>query len=283
MISEKSIALYRERLETAILRLEYYPKPDVVVQVGSAGLGNFVSTYYPHEDDGYSIYKNIPYHELGFPVPTVENHEGQLIIMKLSAGKEKQKIIFLLQGRHHYYESGSAHQTAFIVRACVGAGARHFILLNAAGGLSSRLKVGSVMAIADCAGNIPSPNIAYHSTSKRFVNCSKLFDQEWYMKARNYFDTDGNYFAIQGPEYESPCTASELKRKEYDAVGMSTVPEVWAIKAEAPDTKVVGVSLITNHHFLSGAENVSHEEVAEVSRRNERRLTDLVDQLIRVM
>ena len=75
----------------------------------------------------------------------------------------------------------------------------------------------------------------------------------------------GTYLALTGPAYETSAEIRMLERLGADAIGMSTVPEV--IAARANDMRVLGFSLITNLAAGYTAHPLSHAEVIETAAR----------------
>lgn len=272
---------YKERILFSgnLLRGEHDKNehPDVVIQQGSVGLEKLLLMCKAFG----KIRREIPYSKIIFPEPSVAGHVGKLIIAEIFLGKEKKRlVVWILCGRHHYYESGSAHEAAFMLRVCQKAGAKHFILLNAVGGLSEKMKSGNTAYITDCTGNIPSPNIGYDSVgSNRFVDATKLFDHGWYQRTMDARVPSNRYFGVTGPEFESQSTAKDLRNRGFNTVGMSIIPEAYALKAADPKASIAAVSLITNEHFVSGAA-VTHDAVIEMSKQSEGKLSEVVWKLL---
>jgi purine-nucleoside phosphorylase len=76
--------------------------------------------------------------------------------------------------------------------------------------------------------------------------------------------TEGVYFGLSGPSYETPAEVRMLERLGADAVGMSTVHEV--IVARAIGMRVAGVSCITNKGAGLSDETISHQDVLDVTK-----------------
>jgi purine nucleoside phosphorylase len=74
--------------------------------------------------------------------------------------------------------------------------------------------------------------------------------------------TEGVYFGLSGPSYETPAEVRMLEKLGADAVGMSTVHEV--IVARAIGMRVAGMSCITNLGAGLSDQPISHAEVLDV-------------------
>lgn len=277
MITPAFIEEYNRRIGNSVLALQkllYGSIPDVVIQQGSAGPNELLNLL----KDDIESEKTISYKDISLPLPSVEGHTGELVVVHLKPRDEKRMTIWVLRGRHHFYESGSSHEATFAMRVCARYGAKRFILLNAAGGLSPRFSTGDIMVLRDCNTDIPSPNIGM-SGNQKFVNCANLFDLDWVRKGLSTPES-GVYYAVQGPEYESPFKAQLLKSFGVDAAGMSTIPEIFALRYENKDIKIVALSLITNHHFGSSASTVSHDEVKQEAVKNDLKLSQAIQSLL---
>jgi purine-nucleoside phosphorylase len=75
---------------------------------------------------------------------------------------------------------------------------------------------------------------------------------------------EGVYIGLAGPSFETPADLRFLKSIGADAVGMSTVPEV--IVARHGNTRVLGLSGISNKANLDGNTLTTHEEVLEAGK-----------------
>ena len=233
-------------------------RPRVAIVLGS-GLG-FLA------DDVLDAVR-IPYREIpGFPEPGVAGHKGELV-----AGRLEGVPVIAQSGRFHLYEGHPADVAALPVRVFAALGARTVILTNAAGGLRSTFRPGTLMLIADHINLMArNPLIGpVEDGDERFPDMSGPYDAGLRRLAREAALADrvpleeGVYCALLGPSYETPAEIRMLHRLGADAVGMSTVPEV--IAARARGLVCLGFSTITNAAAGMGPP-LSHAEVLEVGR-----------------
>jgi purine-nucleoside phosphorylase len=221
-------------------------------------------------------------HVPGFPVSTVQGHQGQLILGEL----EGQPVI-VMKGRTHYYEGYSMGQIGFPVRVMAMLGAENLIVTNAAGGLNMTYQTGEVMIIRDhinllgMAGANPLRGPNLDQFGPRFPGMNDAYDPELRAMAKHVAleakipFQQGVYICLAGPSFETPADVRFLRIIGADAVGMSTVPEV--ITARHSGMRVLGLSGITNTLIgEEGAPAANHEEVLEAGKTLVPRLETLV-------
>jgi purine-nucleoside phosphorylase len=210
----------------------------------------------------------VPYADLpGFAMPTIPGHLGRLI-----AGTLAGRPVVALAGRFHVYEGYSAAMSAFPVRVLHALGAPTLFLSNAAGGIRRSFKPGDLMIIRD------HVNLSWRNPligpvvpgDERFPDMSDPWDPELRRLLAESAGavgvpvTEGVYFGLTGPSYETPAEVRMLERLGADAVGMSTVHEV--IVARAIGMRVAGMSCITNLGAGLGDGAVSHQDVLDVTK-----------------
>lgn len=214
----------------------------------------------------------IPFGDLpGWPVSTVQGHSGRLFI----GGLEGQ-LVFVMQGRVHYYEGYSMSQVTLPVRVMQRLGIETLIVTNAAGGVNPDFAPGDVMLISDhlnligMTGLNPliGPNLDV--IGPRFPDMSQAYDRPLGELARRVAAEEGLilregvYAALSGPSFETPADLRFLRMAGADAVGMSTVPEVTV--ARHGGMRVLGFSGISNKANLDGSTTTTHEEVLEAGK-----------------
>lgn len=244
---------------------------NVAVILGS-GLGMFADAI----ENGLAMdYCNIP----NFHQSTVAGHAGKLVIGEVAAGLN----IACMQGRFHYYEGHPMETVVFPVRVLRALGAEVLIVTNAAGGINSNFKPGTLMLIEDhlnLMGDNPLKGANFDFLGPRFPDLSEAYSIELREVAREvarqqHLDLQsGVYAALSGPTYETPAEIRMLRTLGADAVGMSTVPEV--IAANHMGMKVLGVSCITNLAAGISPHKLSHQEVIETTERVKNQFVNLL-------
>ncbi len=253
-------------------------RPQVGIILGS-GLGALAaSVEYPTV---------IPANEIvGWPVSTVEGHQGHLVV-----GKLEEKEVIVLQGRVHFYEGYSISQVALPVRVLQRLGIEILIVTNAAGAVNPDFQPGELMLITDhinligMAGLNPlrGPNLDAMGT--RFPDMSQAYDPALIQLAgkvaadESITLQEGVYISLAGPSFETPADLRFLRIIGADAVGMSTVPEV--ITARHGGTRVLGISGISNKANLDGETITTHEEVLAAGEKIAPLLTTLIRGVLR--
>ena len=239
---------------------DFRPKMGIVL---GSGLGNYA--------DQMEIVYQISYHDIpGFPVSTVEGHDGRFLF-----GYINKAPVVLMKGRVHYYEGYSMEDVVLPIRLMKLLGIETLLLTNAAGGINRTFKVGDFMIITDQISSfVPSPLIGENVSElgDRFTDMTQIYDlelQELLRKAGADIGLDvkeGVYVQASGPNFESPAEIKMFAVLGADAVGMSTTCE--ALVARHAGLRVAGVSCISN--LASGISEVelSHDDVQSIA--NER-------------
>jgi purine-nucleoside phosphorylase len=88
----------------------------------------------------------------------------------------------------------------------------------------------------------------------------------------------GTYCWLKGPSYETPAEIQMLKRLGVDAVGMSTVPEIYT--SYGLGMKTIGISLISNLAAGISQNKLSHAEVTETANNVKERFSELMEKII---
>lgn len=245
-------------------------QPRVGVVLGS-GLGAFA--------DGLGDLLKIPYGEIpNLPASKVVGHAGNLCF-----GNVDDVPVVCMQGRIHLYEGHPIWQVVHGVRTMVRLGVKCVLLTNAAGGLADGWSAGDLMIVTD------HLNLMYQhpllgpnedALGTRFPDMTNAYDAELRAQLEEVSREEkiglrqGVYAGLPGPSYETPAEIRMLRVLGAQAVGMSTVPEVIAIRHMKG--RVAALSCITNLAAGIGKGELDHKEVEETAKARREDLKKLL-------
>lgn len=244
--------------------------PAVGVVLGS-GLGAWA--------DSLSSLDRIPYGEIPrMPQSSVVGHAGNLCL-----GRSDGVPVACLQGRVHLYEGHAPDRVVFGVRLLARLGCRAVLLTNAAGGLAAAFTPGDLMLVTDhlnLMGKNPlsGPNI--EAFGPRFPDMTDAYEPALRAAAREAAAETGTtlhegvYAGLLGPTYETPAEIRMLATLGASAVGMSTVPEVIALRHMG--VPAAAISCITNLAAGISKTKLDHSEVEATARMTRDRFTALL-------
>lgn len=248
------------------------PKAAVILGSGLGGVADVMS------EPVALPYRDIP----SFPVTTVPGHRGRVII-----GRIRGVPAIVFDGRLHLYEGLPMWQVAYPVYVARQLGASTLVVTNAAGGIASELKPGSIMLIRDhinLTGASPLTGENDPELGMRFPSMRDAYDPGLRAAAqriaadRGIALAEGIYVAMLGPSYETGAELRMLRTLGADAVGMSTVPEVVA--ARHAGMRVAGISVISNEAHPETSADATHDDVQAVVGSVADRVCALVEGLV---
>jgi purine-nucleoside phosphorylase len=280
-MGELTLLYKREDFQCAaeLVKSRISAQPSIGLVLGS-GLGNLVDEL---RDRVAVPYEDIP----GWPLSTVEGHQGNLVI-----GELEGRIVAAQQGRAHYYEGYSLQEVTFPIRVMKELGIGAVLLTNAAGGVNPGYQVGDLMLLEDhinmlgLAGANPLMGPNDEELGVRFVGMSQTYDRRLRQRALEIANErgiplrSGVYFGLSGPFFETPAEIRMIRALGGDAVGMSTVNEV--LVARHAGMRVMACSGITNRAIdeLDTELETDHEEVLEAGEVIVPRLTAVLKGLL---
>ncbi len=250
-------------------------EPEAVIILGS-GLSGILS-------DVDSL-KKIPYSKIpNVPKPTVSGHQGVLDIIRY-----QKKTVAVMRGRFHVYEGNHPDDTVRLLRALVLCGVKNAVLTNAAGSTSLKHKPGDMLLLKDhinVTALTPLSSDEARSLGTTFVDVSEPYSLKLRSKIKSIAKkhkvkmTEGVYAWMTGPQYETAAEVRMLNKHGADAVGMSTVAEVLALRQLDVDTACI--STITNYGTgVIKGRKLSHEEVKIVAKKMQASLDKILKSLI---
>jgi len=262
----------RQRLDetVAAVRSKVAAAPRIGVVLGS-GLGGF--------GDTLDRLVKIPYDSLPhLPASRVPGHSGNLCF-----GEVRGVPVVCMQGRVHYYEGHSIEAVVHGARVMARLGVERVLLTNAAGGVEPTWSPGDLMIVTDhlnLMGVSPLVGPNEDSFGVRFPDMSEAYDVTLRERlnqvgaAAGISLRAGVYAALTGPSYETPAEVRMVRILGAQAVGMSTVPEVIALRHMG--VKVAALSCITNLAAGITKAALDHAEVEEIARTRRDALVTLI-------
>ena len=256
-----TLAEIDEAADAVRKRTSYTPRVAMILGSGLNGLADSI------QKPDIVPFGDLPH----MPVSTVPGHMGRLVI-----GELEGQVVYVMQGRIHFYEGYPMNQITLPIRIMQRLGIEMLFVTNAAGGVNPDFVPGDVMLITDNlnlmgmtgANPLFGPNL--DELGPRFPDMSQAYDRELMSKARTAASDakillrEGVYCCLSGPSFEGPADLRFLRMVGADAVGMSTVPEV--IVARHGGMRVLGLSGISNKANLDGSTMTTHEEVIEAGK-----------------
>jgi purine-nucleoside phosphorylase len=274
-MSDGSLSLFDRIEESArAIRAAITETPRVAIVLGS-GLGHLTRLVASPEIVPYA---DIPH----FPRPTVEGHEGNLVVGQLGG-----TLVAMLQGRVHYYEGHDLGTVTFPIRVLSQLGVSTLILTAATGGIREDLRKGDLVCLSDHlnllgANPLRGPND--DRLGKRFTDMTAVYSKDLQEIAQDEAKDlaivlkSGVYCALPGPSYETPAEIRMLRTLGADVVGMSTVPE--AIVARHSGLDVLAFAMVTNAAAGVTGETIDHAEVIEVADQAGQRLGQIIARVV---
>lgn len=235
-------------------------QPEIGIVLGS-GLGELCNEM---NNPDVIPYEDIPH----FPVSLAPGHEGRLYIGEIGG-----KIVAAFKGRFHLYEGYSAKQVAFPVRVMKLLGIETLISTNAAGGLNPDYYRGALMVLNDHinmmgANPLTGPND--DRFGERFPDMLNVYTPELIKLAHRAADAEsielfeGVYYAVQGPNFETPAELRMMRMLGGDIIGWSTVPETLA--ARHMNMKILAITLVTDMSVPDTLEYVDAQIVLDAAK-----------------
>ncbi len=207
----------------------------------------------------------------GFLPPAVAGHAGVIRSLEVHG---KRVLAFL--GRTHFYEGRGVAAVVHGVRVAAAAGCSVTVLTNGCGGLRQDMSVGDPVLISDHLNlTATSPLVG-----PRFVDLTDLYSLRLRQLMRDIDPSlaEGVYAQFPGPHYETPAEVRMARTMGADLVGMSTVLE--AIAARAEGSEVLGISLVTNLAAGMTGQPLNHEEVLAAGKAAATRAGGLLGELV---
>lgn len=271
-VPEDSLAPFREACHAIGVLSDVQPLAGIILGTGLGRLAGEID-----------VDVSIPYGEIPhFPLPTVESHEGRLLLGTLGGTP-----VIAMQGRFHRYEGYSLKEVTFPVRVMGLLGARFLVVSGASGGMNPLWAPGELVLLDDhinLQGDSPLVGPNLDELGPRFPDMSEPYDRELQALAmeialaRGILLHRGVYAGVTGPNLETRAEYRMLRGMGADVVGMSTVPEV--IVARHMGMRVLGITIITDACLPDALEPAEVSRIIQTAMEAEPSLTTLVREVV---
>src|SRR3990167_2238021 len=249
--------------------------PKLAITLGS-GLGSLVDLL---ESRIVISYNELP----DFPPCTVSGHAGNLVLVKLNGFD-----VACLQGRAHFYEDISNIVAKTYVRTMRLIGCDTFFITNAAGSMRNDIFPGDLVVIKDhinfqFQNVLVGPNDA--EFGPRFIGMEDIYDhnlrRQLFQAASqiNMSLHEGVYFAVLGPNFETPAEIRAFKMLGGDVVAMSAINE--SVIAHHCGMKVMMISAVTNMAAGMSDIKLSHEVTLEGAIKGAEKLKKIILEFVK--
>lgn len=213
----------------------------------------------------------------GAPAPTVTGHRGSYRLARVG-----KRVVFIQQGRTHFYEGLGIEPVLFTVRLARRLGARWLLLTNAAGSLDPQIPPGTLVVLEDqisfLLGRALGNRAAWgrpEGTARRTIRRATIprgspYDAGWVRSLRELADakgiaaTTGVLGGGLGPNYETSAEVRAMRLMGAHAGTMSTVLE--ASEGRSLGMRVGGISCISNLATGLSSSALDHDEVLELGK-----------------
>ncbi|MGK7346341.1 MAG: purine-nucleoside phosphorylase [Candidatus Nitrospinota bacterium M3_3B_026] len=218
----------------------------------------------------------------GFKVPRAPGHPGLV-----RAGLVDGVSTVFLEGRLHFYETGSMKDVAFPIYSLLSIGVEHVILTTSAGALNPSYRAGDVMFVEDhinLMGGNPMVGLDPTARPPVFVSGDSIYDKftidmsERLLRRARARGSVGVLAGVRGPVYETPAERKWLRSMGADAVCMSVIPE--ALAAARAGAAVTALAVIANESGPGRGEALTHEDVTRAGERAAEGLARLLRSVI---
>jgi purine-nucleoside phosphorylase len=212
------------------------------------------------------------------PSSSVVGHAGNFCF-----GEVEGVPVVCMQGRVHLYEGHRPADVVHGARVMARLGVSIVLLTNAAGGCEPSWSAGDLMLMTDhlnLTGTSPLLGPNDDGVGPRFPDMSEAYDKRLRAAAReaakdaNIELREGVYAGLLGPSYETPAEIRMARALGAQAVGMSTVLEVIALRHMG--VRVGALSCITNLAAGISPTPLDHAEVEATARAKRPQLLALL-------
>ncbi|HMT11893.1 MAG TPA: purine-nucleoside phosphorylase [Ignavibacteria bacterium] len=179
----------------------------------------------------YKAVKKLKYSDIPPVFGADADRGGELIYASTKNGR---KNFYILNGHLNFYNGYKMREAAHPIYVMNALGVKNIIVVDEAGFLNPRFKVGGVAAVYDhinLMGDNPLIGENDSTIGTRFPDMSDPYDAKWYesitafLREKKFNFYPSVYLGITGPETETEAECRFYRETGADILGYSLVPE----------------------------------------------------------
>ncbi len=250
------------------------------------GSVNFaVITYYnPSFLKDYKVIKKIKYSDIPPAFSGDGDNTGEFIFASSKNGK---KNFYILNGHLNFFNGYKMREAAHPVYVLNELGVKNVIIIDEAGFLNPRFKVGGVSLVYDhinLMGDNPLIGENDNSIGTRFPDMSDPYDEKWYNNIAEYLREKkfeyfpAVYLGVTGPETETEAECRFYREIGADVLGYSLLPENLAVVHSG--MKCAAFAMLTRELVADRLTEISLEGKNKNRLKAEKAFTPVLEELI---
>lgn len=232
----------------------------------------------------YKAVKKIKYSDIPPAFSGEGDSHGELIYAQTKNGK---KNFYILNGHINFYNGYKMRDAAHPVYVLNALGVKNMLIIDEAGYLNPRFKVGGVSLIYDhinLMGDNPLIGENDNTIGTRFPDMSEPYDEKWYnsiaalLREKKFEYFPSVYLGVTGPETETEAECRFYRETGSDILGYSLVPENIALVHAG--MKCAAFAMLTRELVADRLTEISSEEKTRNRLKAEKAFAPILTELI---
>lgn len=232
----------------------------------------------------YKIVKKIKYSDIPPAFNADTNSKGEFIFASTKNGKKK---FYILNGHLNFFNGYKMREAAHPIYVLNELGVKNVIIIDEAGYLNPRFKVGGVSLIYDhinLMGDNPLIGENDNTLGTRFPDMSDPYNEKWfntiasYLREKKFEFYPSVYLGVTGPETETEAECRFYREIGADILGYSLVPENIALVHSG--MKCAAFALLTRELVADRLTEISEEEKNKNRLKAEKAFAPVLAELI---
>ncbi len=235
----------------------------------------------------YKAVKKIKYSDIPPAFTGTGSSEGEFIFAQTKNGK---KNFYVLNGHINFYNGYRMREAAHPVYVLNALGVKNIIIIDEAGYLNPRFKLGGVSLIYDhinFMGDNPLIGENDSTIGTRFPDMSNPYDEKLYnsisafLREKKFEYFPSVYLGVTGPETETEAECRFYRETGSDILGYSLVPENIALVHAG--MKCAAFAMLTRELVADRLTEISEDEKSRNRLKAERSFGPVLNDLINLV